>query len=174
MMLLSLSFLFAIIDTTFLRVTHGAEAYIHQDNSQILKAITGNYTLWKSQCVTDYEFTFTWSCFCDQCYTAEKLIQVTNSSTIKNVSYTSNTTAKSCNGFGLPSDYQTINQLFETLINYAINNNSYYMNVQFNTEYGYPVVAGIDRCQTCVDDWTGWDINSIAIHSQSQSCVKYY
>ena len=130
-----------------------------------LRDIESNYTLWETEGDTSYEFVFSWSCNCPRCYISEKFIKVTHAS-INKVTFNEKDDSSGCSDNELSkSNYKTINQLFNILLNYTTMADS--IIVSFHKQLGYPIYALIDPKSTQSNEEFGWTINCLTIYSRS-------
>jgi hypothetical protein len=121
------------------------------ESSQIQKQLDDNSRKWSSKGIKNYQYTFNWSCYCTPDYTKPVIISVREGA-IDNVKYADSSVAIDQSNY---ERYKTVEGLFEMIQN-AIKQKAYKIEVTYDPESGYPSSAFIDYSAGIADEEKGF------------------
>ncbi len=104
-------------------------------------------TLWEEQHITSYDYVLQRQCFCPYEYTRSIEIRVLDGEII-NAKYIDNNKSVSPEIF---NELETIEDVFSILFS-AVERNAEHINVQYNSNYGFPEKIDIDMRLLRADD----------------------
>ena len=124
-------------------------SYLPDNNElgEIQAELNNNLSKWASKSVTDYQYTFRWSCFCTEDFVKPVIISVRNGM-INTVVYVDSGNSVDESHFGR---YRTVEELFD-FIQDAIDEKAYEISVSYDPELGYPTSASIDYSKGIIDE----------------------
>lgn len=117
------------------------------ESAQAQQQLDDSRRKWASKNIKDYQYTFSWSCFCPPEHNKAVIISVRNGA-VASIKY--------ADGSG-PVDkakypnYRTIEGLFE-FIQDAINRKAYRITASYDSNLGYPTTGSIDYDQRIADE----------------------
>ena len=117
------------------------------ESAQAQQQLNDNHSKWTAKNVKDYQFTFSWGCFCPPEHNKPVIISVRNG-VLAGIKYADGSGAVDKSKY---TNYRTIEGLFE-FIQDAINRKAYRITVSYDANLGYPTTASIDYDQRIADE----------------------
>jgi hypothetical protein len=128
-----------------------------KDNqSETQKELNNSKTLWSQQKINDYQITTKLSCFCIMTY---DIINVVDNGQLTTAFYLNS-------GATVPADkfqYQKSIQNYFDLIQQAINNEAFSIDVSYDPTYGFPTNIAIDYDQNIADDEVSYQLSNFKV-----------
>lgn len=129
----------------FASLAHSKSNYSAERLAESLSLAKKHWADFKPQ---NYQFVFSWSCYCSPEFTSEKLITVTNNEITQIVDFATREP--------IPQDqfaeYSTIDSLFIKIEEALFIRKAYDMTISFNGDSGVPTKAYINYVDNIADD----------------------
>jgi len=124
-----------------------SETPASSEAAQTQQQLNDSHRKWTMKNLKDYQYTFSWSCFCPPEHNKPVTISVRNGA-LESIKY--------ADGSGVVDktkypNYRTIEGLFDFLQD-AIDRKAYRIDVSYDAKLGYPTSASIDYDQRIADE----------------------
>jgi len=117
------------------------------ESAQTQQDLNDNHKKWISKNIKDYQYTFSWSCFCPPEHNKPVVISVRNG-ILSSIKYADGSGPVDKSRY---ANYRTVEGLFEFLQD-AIDRKAYRMRVSYDASLGYPTSASIDYDERIADE----------------------
>ena len=128
-------------------VANGSGTFAASESAQTQQQLNESHKKWVSKNIKDYQYTFSWSCFCPPEHNKPVIISVRNG-VLASIKYADGSGEVDKSKY---TNYRTIEGLFE-FIQDAINRKAYRITVSYDANLAYPATASIDYDQRIADE----------------------